>query len=148
VGKARLLRTVPGRPDVAVVAVGPLAHAAAAAAEALARDGIEAAVVDARFVKPLDEELICQVAAQARRVVTAEESALAGGFGAACLEAFERRGLVGQGLQIRRLGLPDEFVTHGEQGPQRAALGLDAAGIEKACRELVGERRQSGRGVA
>ena len=70
------------------------------------------------------------------------------GFGAACLEAFERRGLVGQGLQIRRLGLPDEFVTHGEQGSQRAALGLDAAGIEKACREMVGERRQSGRGVA
>ncbi len=148
VGKARVLRKTPGRPDVAVVAAGPAAHAAAAAAEALARDGIEAAVLDARFVKPLDEDGICQLAAQAQRVVTVEENALAGGFGAACLEAFERRGLLAQGVRVRRLGLPDEFVAHGEQGAQRAALGLDAAGIEKACRELVGERRASGRGVA
>ncbi|HZY05970.1 MAG TPA: 1-deoxy-D-xylulose-5-phosphate synthase [Anaeromyxobacteraceae bacterium] len=146
-GKARLLRKTPGRPDVAVVAAGPLAHAAAAAAEALARDGIEAAVVDARFVKPLDEELVCQLGAQARRVVTAEEGALAGGFGAACLEAFERRGLLAQGVRVRRLGLPDEFVTHGDQARQRSQLGLDAGGIEKACRELVGEQRSSGRGV-
>ncbi len=148
VGKARLLRRPTGRPDLAVIAAGPVAHAAAAAAEALARDGIEAAVVDARFVKPLDEELLCQLAAQARKVVTVEENALAGGFGAACLEAFERRGLLGQGLQIRRLGLPDEFVTHGDQGAQRAALGLDAAGVERACRELVGQARARGRGVA
>ena len=148
VGKARLLRRPPGRPDVLVAAAGPVAHAAAAAAQALAKDGIEAAVVDARFVKPLDEALICQLAAQARRVVTVEESALAGGFGAACLEAFERRGLLGSGLRICRLGLPDEFVSHGDQGAQRAALGLDAAGIEKACRELVGQVRAGGRGVA
>ena len=127
-----------------VVAVGSTVHPALAAAEALAKEGIDAAVVDARFVKPLDEELVCGLAARARRVVTVEESALAGGFGAACLEAFERQGLLEAGLKVKRLGLPDQFVTHGDANKQRAELGLDAAGIAAACRALVGDRRASG----
>ncbi len=147
-GKGRLLRKGGNRPDVAVIACGAAVHPALAAAEELAREGIEAAVVDARFVKPLDEELVCGVAASAGRVVTVEEGALAGGFGSACLEAFERRGLLERGLGLRRLGLPDEFVTHGDAGRQRAELGLDAAGIASACRELAGERRSAGRGAA
>jgi 1-deoxy-D-xylulose-5-phosphate synthase len=130
---------------VLLVAAGTPAHAAAAAAEDLARSGIEAAVVDARFVKPLDEETICGLAAQARRVVTVEENALAGGFGSACLEAFERAGLLERGLQVKRLGIPDAFVTHGDAAKQRAALGIDAAGIAAAARELVGRRSASER---
>jgi 1-deoxy-D-xylulose-5-phosphate synthase len=140
-GKGRLLRKGGNRPDVAVIACGTVARAAVAAAEALAREGVEVAVVDARFVKPLDEELVCSVAAAARRVVTVEEGALAGGFGAACLEAFDRRGVLAAGLRLRRLGLPDQFVTHGDAGKQRAAFGLDASGIAATCRELLGERR-------
>ncbi|HET9597508.1 MAG TPA: transketolase C-terminal domain-containing protein, partial [Anaeromyxobacteraceae bacterium] len=107
-----------------------------------------ATVVDARFVKPLDEELLCAAAAAARRVVTVEEAALAGGFGSACLEAFERRGVLG-GLRVRRLGLPDAFVAHGDPARQRAALGFDAAGIAAAARELLGDRAAlAGRGAA
>jgi 1-deoxy-D-xylulose-5-phosphate synthase len=140
IGKGRLVRKGGNRPDVLVVAAGTTLHPALAAAERLAAEAIEAAVVDPRFVKPLDEELICGLAAGARRVVTVEEGALAGGFGAACLEAFERRGLLEKGLRVRRLGLPDAFVTHGDAAKQRAELGLDAAGIEKACRELVSDR--------
>jgi len=140
-GKGRLLRKGGNRPDVAVIACGTVARAAVAAAEALAREGVEVAVVDARFVKPLDEELVCSVAAAARRVVTVEEGALAGGFGAACLEAFDRRGVLAAGLRLRRLGLPDQFVTHGDAGKQRAAFWLDASGIAATCRELLGERR-------
>jgi 1-deoxy-D-xylulose-5-phosphate synthase len=147
IGKARLLRKAVPRPDAVVVAAGTPAHAALAAAEELARDGIEVAVVDARFVKPLDEETVCGLAAQARRVVTVEENALAGGFGSACLEAFERRGLLAKGLEIRRLGIPDAFVTHGDAAKQRAEMGIDAAGIARAVRDLVGARA-GGRGVA
>jgi 1-deoxy-D-xylulose-5-phosphate synthase len=77
-------------------------------------------------------------------VVTVEEGCLPGGFGAACLELFERRGLVAEGLAVRRLGLPDEFVTHGDAAKQRAALGFDADGIAKACRELAGARAKRG----
>ena len=140
IGKGRLARKGGNRPDVLVVAAGTTLHPALAAAEGLAAEGIEAAVVDPRFVKPLDEELVCGLAAVTRRVVTVEEGALAGGFGAACLEAFERRGLLEKGLRVKRLGLPDAFVTHGDTGAQRAELGLDAAGIAKACRELLADR--------
>ncbi|HEY7724833.1 MAG TPA: 1-deoxy-D-xylulose-5-phosphate synthase [Anaeromyxobacteraceae bacterium] len=136
-GRGRLLKDGGARPDVAVLALGPCAHAAAAAAEALARDGIAATVVDARFAKPLDEDLLCAAAAAAHRVVTVEESALAGGFGAAVLELLERKGLLPR-VQVRRIGLPDQFVTHGDVQKQRAQLGLDAAGIARACREITG----------
>jgi len=145
IGKARIARAAGPRPDALVLAAGTTVAAALEAAEALARDGAAVAVVDARFVKPLDEELFCQLAAAARRVVTVEEGALMGGFGAACLEVFERRGLLSS-LQVKRLGLPDEFVTHGDAGKQRAEIGIDAAGIAAAVRELVGD--SAARGVA
>jgi 1-deoxy-D-xylulose-5-phosphate synthase len=147
IGKARVLRET-ARPDVLLVAAGTPAHAAREAADLLAKDGIEAAVVDARFVKPLDEETICALAQAARRVITIEENAIAGGFGSACLEAFEARGLLAGGLQIRRLGIPDRFITHGDAGKQLAALGLDVAGIAAAARDLVGVRMVGKRGVA
>ncbi len=82
---------------------------------------------------------------QARRVVTVEEGALAGGFGSACLEAFERQGLLDKGLKVRRLGLPDAFVTHGDAAKQRAEIGIDAAGIAAAARELAGAREDGER---
>src|SRR5512133_923334 len=146
VGKGRLARPVAGKPDVCVVAIGSTVRAAVAAAEALAAEGIDVSVVDARFVKPLDEELVAAEAARARRVVTVEEGCLPGGFGSAVLEALERRGLVAARLKRRRLGLPDAFVTHGDQAKQRAELGIDEDGIARACRALAGDRRA--RGVA
>jgi 1-deoxy-D-xylulose-5-phosphate synthase len=80
--------------------------------------------------------------------VTVEEGALMGGFGAACLEAFERGGVL-PGLRVRRLGIPDAFVTHGDAGQQRAELGIDATAVAEAARELVGERAGAkARGVA
>ncbi|GAO03112.1 1-deoxy-D-xylulose-5-phosphate synthase [Anaeromyxobacter sp. PSR-1] len=146
IGKGRLVRNVPGKPDVCVVAAGTTLKAALAAAEALAAEGVAATVIDPRFVKPLDEELVCAEAARAKRVVTVEEGCLAGGFGTACLEAFERRGLLEAGLGVRRLGIPDEFITHAEQSRQRAWVGIDADAIAAACRALVGDRKA--RGVA
>jgi 1-deoxy-D-xylulose-5-phosphate synthase len=141
VGKGRLARAVQGDLDVALVAIGSTVRAAVAAAEALAAEGIAVSVVDARFVKPLDEELVLGEARRARRVVTVEEGCLPGGFGSAVLELLEARGLVAEGILVRRLGLPDAFVTHGDQAKQRAELGLDRDGIARACRELAGDRK-------
>ncbi len=146
VGRGRIARGVPGKPDVCVVALGSAVRPAVAAAELLAGEGVQVSVVDARFVKPLDEELVAGEVARARRLVTVEEGCLAGGFGSAVLEALERRGLLAEGLPTRRLGLPDAFVTHGDQGKQRAELGIDRDGIARACRELAGDRKA--RGVA
>jgi 1-deoxy-D-xylulose-5-phosphate synthase len=140
VGKGRLLRDVPGKPDVCVVAVGSTVHPAVAAAEALAAEGIAVSVVDARFVKPLDEELVVRESRRARRVVTVEEGCLPGGFGSAVLETLERHGLVAEGILVRRLGIPDAFITHGDQAAQRAELGIDRDGIARACRELAAAR--------
>jgi 1-deoxy-D-xylulose-5-phosphate synthase len=148
IGKGRLVQAAGPRPDAVLLCAGTPLAAALQAARELDGQGIAVSVIDARFVKPLDEELLCTAAATARRVVTVEEAALAGGFGSACLEAFERRGLLSR-LAVRRLGLPDEFITHGDAAKQRAQLGLDARAIADAVRELVGARAGlSGRGVA
>jgi 1-deoxy-D-xylulose-5-phosphate synthase len=140
-GRGRVVRTVPGKPDVCVVAVGTTLKAALAAAERLAGEGIAVTVLDLRFVKPLDEELIAAEAARAGRVVTVEEGCLPGGVGSACVELFADRGLP---VAVRRLGLPDRFVTHGDPVQQRAELSLDAEGIAGACRALLGKRAARG----
>jgi 1-deoxy-D-xylulose-5-phosphate synthase len=95
-------------------------------------------------VKPLDEDLLVAEARRAGRLLTVEEGCLPGGFGSAVLEAFERRGLVADGVLIHRLGLPDAFVTHGDPAKQRAELGIDADGIARACRELAKARATRG----
>jgi 1-deoxy-D-xylulose-5-phosphate synthase len=123
-----------------IAAAGTPARAALAAAAALAEEGIAAAVLDARFVKPLDADALCEAASSAGRLVTVEESALAGGYGAACLEALSDRGLLGR-VEVFRLGLPDAFVPHGDAGRQLAALGIDAGGIATAARGLLGAAR-------
>jgi 1-deoxy-D-xylulose-5-phosphate synthase len=143
VGKGRIVRNVPGKPDVCVFSVGTTLKAALAAAGALEEEGIHATVIDARFAKPIDEELVCAEAVRAGRLVTVEEGCLPGGVGSACLEVLERRGLLA-GVAVRRLGIPDEFITHGDQGKQRVQLGLDAIGIARACRDVLGERKARG----
>jgi 1-deoxy-D-xylulose-5-phosphate synthase len=146
IGRGRVVRSGGPRPDVLVVACGSTLAAALAAAEELARGGLQATVVDPRFVKPLDEALLCAEAERCRRVVTVEENALAGGFGSACLEAFQAHGLLEAGLQVTRLGIPDRFVSHAEQARQRAEVGIDAPAIAAAARALCGGRPALGVG--
>jgi 1-deoxy-D-xylulose-5-phosphate synthase len=141
IGKGRIVRQGGQAPEVLLVACGATLKAALGAAEELAKDGVEVRVIDPRFVKPLDEALICGEAGRIRKVVTVEENALQGGFGSACLEAFEAHGLLAGGLQVRRLGIPDRFITHAEQPRQRADAGIDQAHIAAACRELCGPRQ-------
>jgi 1-deoxy-D-xylulose-5-phosphate synthase len=115
---------------IAILAFGPPLHAALRAAEAL-----DATVVNMRFVKPLDAELLAQVAGSHDALVTVEENAVMGGAGSACAEALS-------GLAIQRpflhLGLPDRFIDHGDPAGLIAEVGLDAPGIERAVLDRFG----------
>jgi 1-deoxy-D-xylulose-5-phosphate synthase len=127
IGKAEVLEQ--GK-DVVILAVGSTVRPALEAASQLHNHGMEATVVNGRFIKPLDGELICSLAAESKRMITVEENALQGGFGSAVLELLEERGLVG--VQVKRLGIPDIFVEHGTQEALRHKYCLDAEGIYRA----------------
>lgn len=113
--------------DVAIVAIGTMVVPALTAADQLAREGIECAVVNARFAKPLDSELILEEAYRAKRLITIEENALAAGFGSAVLQLLEGSKLVE--VRTECIGLPDSFVEHGPQGLLRSMFDLDPEGI-------------------
>jgi 1-deoxy-D-xylulose-5-phosphate synthase len=113
--------------DLTLVAIGATVHPALDAAALLKEQGISAAVVNARFIKPLDRELILGQAEKTGCLVTVEENALQGGFGSAVLEALADAGL--NSVRVKRIGIPDSFVEHGSQSQLRSDLGLDAAGI-------------------
>jgi len=125
IGKAEILLE---GPDVTILAYGAMVYPAIQAATDLAQDGIEATVVNARFVKPLDAELITSLAHQTSVFVTVEDAYLAGGFGSAVLELLEENGLLDK-ITVVRMGVPDEIVTHGDPKLLLAQYGLDAAGI-------------------
>jgi 1-deoxy-D-xylulose-5-phosphate synthase len=134
VGKSEVLRS---GDDVTIVAVGPVVWAALAAAEEMAASGVDCAVVNARFVKPLDGDMILSLASKSGRLVTVEENVLAGGFGSAVLEAMESAGLAG--VRVERIGLPDVFVEHGPQELFRSMFDLDADGIARRVRAAFPE---------
>ena len=117
--------------DLVIAAYGTTAHAALVAAEELAREGVDASVVNARFAKPLDEELFLGLAARIPRFLSVEEHVVAGGFGSALAELFQERQAK---VELAMLGVPDEFVDHGAQKLWRMHYGLDAAGIRRAVR--------------
>jgi 1-deoxy-D-xylulose-5-phosphate synthase len=139
IGKAERLR--PGD-DLSLIAVGSMVHTASLAAEALAAEGIGAAVLNARFVKPLDAEAIVEEARRTRRVITLEENVVSGGFGAAVLELLQAERVDGVTAWI--MGLPDEFVTHAPRGRLLERCGLTVEGTLARARELVSGARTGG----
>ncbi|PLX88499.1 MAG: 1-deoxy-D-xylulose-5-phosphate synthase [Desulfuromonas sp.] len=130
-GRGEILRE--GR-DGVILAVGSLVAEAVAAAELLATEGVELAVVDPVFVKPLDDSLIVGLVETSGFAVTVEENVLQGGFGSAVLELLAERSVQ---AKIVRIGLPDRFVEQGSQQELRRRYGLDAAGIRTAIRAAV-----------
>ncbi len=97
-------------------------------------------MVNARFVKPLDEGLICRLSAQSERVITVEENVLEGGFGSAVLELLQTTRL--HSVRVKRLGIPGVFVDHGSQGQLRGQYGIDREGIRNSVNDwLKGEIR-------
>lgn len=114
---------------IAILAFGSMVSPALAAAESL-----DATVADMRFVKPLDTELIRELAQTHELIVTIEENVVMGGAGSACVEALQAMRLAAPVLQ---LGLPDDYVEHGDPALLLSLCGLDAAGIEKSIRERL-----------
>jgi 1-deoxy-D-xylulose-5-phosphate synthase len=121
--------------DGTIVCFGALLPACLAAAQRLRDDGLEVGVINARFAKPLDADVILGAIRDSGFVLTVEEAALAGGFGSAVMEAASDAGL--DTSRVRRLGISDQFVEHGERGELLVTLGLDAAGIAESCRALA-----------
>jgi len=121
--------------DLAIIAIGNTVWPSVEAAKELEKERIRAAVVNCRFVKPLDRELIVQTAQQHNRILTVEENALQGGFGGAVLELLAEEGITG--VQVVRLGVGDQFVEHGSQQVQRSMCSIDTPGIVRAARSMI-----------
>jgi 1-deoxy-D-xylulose-5-phosphate synthase len=133
IGRAEVLRE--GR-DVILVAVGRMVQEAARAAELLATEGIEVGVVNARFIKPLDEALLLRLARRYSNLITVEDNVLAGGFGSAVLELLTACGI--NGARCHCVGLPDSFVEHGETAILYDRYGLSAPRLVERVRSALG----------
>ena len=133
VGTGRKLRD---GDDIAVLSVGPVGNNVVKAVEMMENDGdgISVAHYDMRFVKPLDENLLKEVAAKFKHVITVEDGVREGGFGSAVIEWMEDNG---QHLDIVRLGLPDHFVEHGTVAQLQSIVGIDAEGIRRTIEETL-----------
>ena len=135
IGRGEVLRD--GK-DAAIIAIGTSVQESLDAAVALEKDGLDVAVIDARFIKPLDEKLIIEYAEKTGRIITVEENVVQGGFGTGVLELLNERGIQAQTEQI---GLPDSFVEQGTQAELRQRYGIDAAGIRARLQTLYLEKQ-------
>ena len=131
IGEGELLRS---GSDGLLIAVGVMVPEAIQVAELLSQDGYELSVIDARFVKPLDADLILSQGQHAPFIMTLEENALQGGFGTAVLELLADNGVT---VPVVRVGIPDQFVEQGSQAELRAMLGLDAQSIYRKILGLL-----------
>ena len=133
IGKGEILREGDG--EIAILAYGSMVYPAVQAAENLSKDVTEATVVNARFVKPLDAELILNLARANRVIITVEEAYLAGGFGSAVIELLEENELLDK-VKVVRMGVPDKIITHGDPKMLLATYGLDADGIYQKAKQI------------
>jgi 1-deoxy-D-xylulose-5-phosphate synthase len=131
IGKGELLRE---GTDVAILAAGTMVAPSLGAADLLAAEGFSSSVVNARFVKPLDEALILDQARRCGAIVTVEESAELGGFGSAVLELLAREGLT---IPVHTVAIPDQIFEHASQGKLRELAGLSPASIANAARGVI-----------
>jgi 1-deoxy-D-xylulose-5-phosphate synthase len=133
IGKGELL--LDGN-ELAIVAIGKTVYQALSAAMCLNDGGRSVAVINARFVKPLDEELIVQMAKKTGKLITVEENAVLGGFGSAILEILSKWGVTD--CRVINLGLPDRFIEHGDPRLLRDILGIAAKRIYEVADRLLG----------
>lgn len=129
IGKAEILRR---GDDVLMVAYGSMVYLAMQAAEILSEHSIKATVINARFAKPLDTELIVPMAQEIRQVVTLEEGCLIGGFGSAIAEALLDNGVM---VPVTRIGVPDQLVEHASPDESKASLGFTSPQIAERVRQ-------------
>lgn len=124
IGKAEILKEGNA---LTIIAIGNMVYPSLKAANILSKKGIDVAVVNARFIKPMDRELITKLASKTNQIVTVEENVLQGGFGSAVMELLEEEGI--DNVCLKRIGIPDEFVEHGSPEILREKYGLNAEGI-------------------
>ncbi|SEM25936.1 1-deoxy-D-xylulose-5-phosphate synthase [Syntrophus gentianae] len=124
--------------DIAILAIGSTVYPALRAAERLREEGISAAVINARFVKPLDGSLLCNLARSFKNILTVEENVLMGGFGSAVLEFFEENNL--RDIRVKRLGIRDEFAQHATQAELRNLYGIDERGIVSTVSAMMARK--------
>ena len=143
IGKAEIMKE---GSEFVILAYGSMVYPALAAANALEKEGIHPTVINARFVKPLDSELILTLAQSNRAIFTVEEAYLAGGFGSAVMELLEENSML-DSVKVVRMGVPDRIITHGDPNLLKAKYGLDADGIYEKVRETIEilEERKLGR---
>ena len=132
IGRGEVLRE---GDDLLILTIGSTVYPGIHAAERLENNGIHVAVINARFLKPLDRELICRWVSRTKKVLTVEENVLQGGFGSAVLELLQEEGL--WGVDLIRLGIPDRFIEHGPQPLLRAKYGIDEQGIFQTAIQMV-----------
>jgi len=135
VGKGEVMRE---GANAAIFAIGNEVWPAVGAAAILAKEGIDVAVINGRFIKPIDDELVLRFCKPGAKIITVEEGSLAGGFGAAVMERAQELGLAD--VQFHRIGIPDEYVHHGAQDVLRAQYDLHAEGIARRVREFVSNK--------
>jgi 1-deoxy-D-xylulose-5-phosphate synthase len=128
--------------DGCIVCCGTLLAACQEAVRSLADEGLDVGLINARFIKPLDEQTIFKALRECDFVVTVEEAALACGFGSAVLEAANAAGI--DTRRLRRCGIPDRFIEHGDREQLLAELQLDVHGIAETCRQLAAKSRIAG----
>ncbi len=132
IGKGEILKE---GSDMALIAIGNAVYPALATAERLEKEGIKASVINARFIKPLDKELILTMASKTKRIITVEENMIAGGFGSAVLEYLNSMDI--PDIKIKILGIPDDFVEQGSQAILRKKYGIDEEGIYQTCKAFL-----------
>ncbi|MFH1411407.1 MAG: 1-deoxy-D-xylulose-5-phosphate synthase [Candidatus Omnitrophota bacterium] len=132
-GKSEVLRE--GK-DLTILAIGSMVNTALSAANILSKKGIEATVINARFIKPLDAEMLEELPRNKRRIFTLEEGVVSGGFGSGVLEFFERENIAN--IKIRCLGLPDEFIEHGGREELLRKYHLSAPEIAETIQSELG----------
>ena len=139
VGKAEVIAE--GK-DITIVAVGNMVQVARKAGMMLKEQGILATVINARFVKPLDADCLIRHAVRTGRLITVEENVLAGGFGAAVMELLQFSGH--SGIQIKSIGIPDDFVEHGTQSELRQMYGLVPKNVVDTALQMINRRKIKG----
>jgi 1-deoxy-D-xylulose-5-phosphate synthase len=138
IGRGEILRN---GEDVAIFAIGTTVLAAMEAAGLLEAEGIQATVVNSRFAKPLDSELIINIAANIAHIVTVEENVRNGGFGSNVLNLLNDNNL--NKVKVKNTAILDEFVEHGSQSILRAKYKMDAGGIVEQVLKLLGKTKRS-----
>jgi 1-deoxy-D-xylulose-5-phosphate synthase len=117
--------------ELTIIACGNMVYPALDVAEELEKEGIAIGVINGRFIKPMDNRILSEVASRTKKILTLEENVLMGGFGSGVMELLSKEEI---SIPVKSMGMPDTFITHGSQKKLRKALGIDREGIKRAIK--------------